>query len=159
MKHLPIIGLTVALTLLTATSALAIEAKELGTQVLAQYQTIQAALAGDSVGGVVEAASQIADIVKPCDCSVEESEASQALVDAARGVDGSDLATVREQFKALSKAMPAYLKVTGVDSAQLYFCPMVKGYWLQPAGEATIHNPYLGKSMSTCGTKVERVAG
>ncbi|MBZ0090586.1 MAG: DUF3347 domain-containing protein, partial [Thermoanaerobaculia bacterium] len=151
--------LTVALTLLAATSARAIEAKELGTRVLTQYQKIQAALAGDSVEGVVDAAGQIADIVKPCDCSLEESEASQVLVDAARRMNGSDLGTLREQFKGLSKAMPAYLKVTGVDSAQLYFCPMVKAYWLQAKGDGATHNPYYGRAMSGCGVKVERVAG
>ncbi len=159
MKRLSIIAMTTTLLALGASSARAIEAKELGAQVLAHYQAIQAALAEDSVRGVREAAAEIGDVVKPCDCTLEESAAAQALVDAARAMDGADLATLREQLEQLSKAMPAYLKVTGVDAAQLYFCPMAKAYWLQSKQDEATRNPYYGKAMPTCGVKVEQVGG
>lgn len=151
-------ALTIPL-LLAASTAGAVEARELGRQVLTEYQTIQTALAEDSIAGVREAAARIAEIVEPCDCSLEESEASQSVVESASGMTGSDLETLREQFKPLSLAVPKYLEVTGVDSAQLYHCPMAKAYWLQPKEDGTVSNPYFGKSMSRCGVKVAAVAG
>jgi len=159
MKRVSIIVLGATLMLLGAAVSRAEPAEEIGKRVLEHYQKAQAALAADSIEGVREAAERISDTVKPCDCSLEESAASQALVEAARGVVGADLATLREQLKPLSRALPAYLKVTGVDSAQLYYCPIVKAYWLQPKEEGTTRNPYYGKAMQSCGVKVERVAG
>lgn len=158
MKRISIIVLGATLMLLGAAVSRAEPAEEVGKRVLEQYRKVQVALAGDSIEGVREAAAQIADIVKPCDCTLEESAASEALVDAARGMQGADLPTLREQLKPLSRAMPAYLKVTGVDSAQLYFCPMVKAYWLQPKEEHAVRNPYYGKAMSSCGVKAEGLA-
>jgi len=159
MQRITIVALSAMLTLVGAAVGRAESAQEIGTEVLTQYQEIQAALAADTTDGVRGAAARIVETVKPCECTQGETEAAQAVVDAATAMDGADLATLREQLKALSKALPAYLEVTGVDSAQIYFCPMVKAYWLQGKGDGATHNPYYGKAMPGCGVKVERVAG
>lgn len=158
MKRFSIITLSMMLMALGASAARAGEADKTGLQALAQYQKIQAALSEDSIAGVREAAARIAETVEPCACSAEERAASRAVAEAARGVKGTDLATLREQFGRLSKAMATYLKIAGVDSSQLYYCPMAKAYWLQPRTDGASRNPYLGKAMPTCGLKVETVA-
>lgn len=159
MKRIMILTLSAVFTLVGAAVGRAESAQEIGTKVLIQYQEIQVALASDTTDGVREAAARIIETVKPCECTQGEMEAAQAVVDAATAMDGADLAALREQLKALSKALPAYLEVTGVDSAQLYFCPMVKAYWLQEKGDGATRNLYYGKAMPSCGVKVERVAG
>jgi len=159
MKRIATIALVGAVALFAATAVRAEPAAEIGKRVFEQYQRIEAALATDSIEGVREAAAEIAETVKPCDCTAEEGRASQALVDAARGIDGSDLTSVREQFKALSRALPAYLAVTGFDATQIYYCPMVDAYWLQAKSDGAVLNPYYGKSMQKCGTKVDRIEG
>lgn len=159
MKRITIVALGAMLTLVGAAVGRAESAQEIGASVFTDYQEIQAALAADTIEGVREAAARIVETVKPCECTAGEMEAAQAVVEAATAMDGTDLVALREQLKALSRALPAYLEVTGVDSAQLYFCPMVKAYWLQEKGDGTTHNPYYGKAMPGCGVKVERIAG
>lgn len=159
MNRITILAVSAVLMLVGAAVVRAESAQEIGTKVFNDYQEIQAALAADTTDGVREAAARIVETVKPCECTAGEMEAAQAVVEAATAMDGTDLAALREQLKALSKALPAYLEVTGVDSAQLYFCPMVKAYWLQEKGDGSTHNPYYGKAMPGCGVKVERVAG
>jgi len=66
----------------------------------------------------------------------------------------------REHFVTLSKNMYALLKVVRPD-APIYYqhCPMYnegKGaHWLSK--QKAIDNPYLGKSMPTCGSTVETI--
>ena len=158
MRHFTTLALGAVLLVVGAATALADDAaQQTGREVLAEYQKIQAALAADSTAGVVEAAATLADAAKPCNCTLEESAASKALVDAARAMTGTGLAALRERFKPLSEAMPAYLTAVGVDTAQLYYCPMAKAYWMQAKSEAAIHNPYLGTKMSMCGVKASGI--
>ena len=46
---------------------------------------------------------------------------------------------------------------TGFTGAQLYHCPMVKAYWLQPTSDTAVANPYYGSSMSKCGSRVNGI--
>jgi hypothetical protein len=36
---------------------------------------------------------------------------------------------------------------------------MADAYWLQKTGDDELRNPYYGKSMLTCGEKVDKVEG
>jgi len=71
----------------------------------------------------------------------------QKLAQAA--ADTGDIAATRERFKALS-ALATTMDLP--DGYSVAFCPMYKGgsKWVQK--KETIHNPYFGKSMATCGS-------
>jgi len=63
-----------------------------------------------------------------------------------------DLKAAREAFKPLSTSLIKYLADNKVPKGTYYeaYCPMVKASWLQP--DKSVKNPYMGKSMLTCGT-------
>ena len=63
-----------------------------------------------------------------------------------------DLKAAREAFKPLSASFVKYLadNKAGKGAYHEGYCPMVKASWLQK--EKEIRNPYMGKSMLTCGT-------
>jgi hypothetical protein len=126
-------------------------------EVLALYEKIQAALAADSTTGVVAAAATIAEKAAPCTCGGESEAAQQALVAAAKSMTGTDLAALREQLKALSRTTAVYLRTVGATGAQIFYCPMAPGYWLQKAGEE-MRNPYYGPAMLECGAPVDAIA-
>lgn len=62
----------------------------------------------------------------------------------------------REHFQSLSEDMYDLIKALGT-SQTLYkdYCPMVKAIWLSETKD--IKNPYLGKSMETCGQVKETI--
>jgi len=113
-----------------------------------QYLKIQAELAQDSMKGISDQAKAIAEAVKgdkmkmlPTDVATEAESLAKA----------KDLATARESFKALSDSLIKYLTDNKVHSGtytQVY-CPMANANWLQSGKD--VSNPYLGKSMPTCG--------
>ena len=76
------------------------------------------------------------------------------------GKNGGNIAHQREHFEMLSKDIYDLVKTFGGGQV-LYkdFCPMYnnkKGaFWLSETKE--IKNPYLGKSMPTCGTIKEEI--
>lgn len=127
-------------------------------EVTGLYRQIHERLAADSIEGVAEAAAAIAEKVRPCECGGDEKSAYEALGAAARAMTGSDLATLRDQFDDVSRALAAFLEATGFERSQLYYCSMAKGYWLQDRSDAAVRNPYLGKAMLACGSKVEGVS-
>lgn len=130
---------------------------EPGTRILAEYTAMHAALAADSAEGVSAHAAAIAKLARSVDGA--GADAYRALADAAGRLEGENLEALRSEFKEFSKAMATFVNEAGVDGAQLYYCPMAKGYWIQAAGEEGVKNPYYGQSMLKCGTKVERVEG
>lgn len=73
----------------------------------------------------------------------------------------SEIEHQREHFVSLSSNMFKLMKSVNVNSADIYyqFCPMAndgKGaYWLSEKSQ--IANPYLGKSMPTCGSTKETI--
>ena len=158
MKRILIVLVVVSSLLSIPALAVAEESASTATEVVALYQQMQAALAADSTDGVVAAAAAIAEKAKPCECGAEDAAAYEAVAAAAGKVDGQDLPTLREQFKGLSRAVAELLAGAGAKGSQVYFCPMAKGYWLQPASDTAPRNPYLGLSMPGCGTKVDKVA-
>jgi hypothetical protein len=135
----------------------AAESGDAGARILAEYSAMHSALAADSAQGVSAHAATIAEIARGADG--EPGGAYRSLAEAARGLEGVDLEVLRSKFKEFSKAMARFVNEAGVDGAQLYYCPMAKGYWIQNAADDGVRNPYYGRSMLKCGTKVEGVEG
>jgi hypothetical protein len=112
------------------------------------YLKVQSALADDSLRGVNEHASAIAKAVRGDGMQmlpVEVAQQADALAKA------KDLKAARQAFKPLSASLVKYLADNKVQRGTYHeaYCPMVKATWLQ--AEKGIKNPYMGKSMLTCG--------
>jgi hypothetical protein len=110
------------------------------TTVSMNYIDAAAALAADDLD---KAKASLAAFAK------ESSGEIQKLAQAA--ADTGDIAATRERFKALSAVVT---NMPLPDGYAVAFCPMYKGgsKWVQK--KDTIHNPYFGKTMQTCGTFV-----
>lgn len=113
------------------------------------YLKIQTELAKDSVKGVDKHANAIVNAVKGDEMkmlSLDVAKKAETLASA------KDLKAAREAFKPLSTSLVKYLadNKAGKGIYQEGYCPMVKASWLQK--ERDIKNPYMGKSMLTCGT-------
>lgn len=122
--------------------------KEPVNSVYDHYLKIQSSLAKDSLKGVSDDAGAIAKAVKGDSAKLlpaEVASEAEALAKAA------DLSAAREDFKPLSKSLIQYLADHKVhsDSFIEVYCPMADASWLQDRDE--VSNPYLGKSMPTCG--------
>jgi len=128
-------------------------------ELLALYGKVHAALAADSAAGVAEAAATIAAKAEHAGHHGPASAAYAAVATAAKAMTGDDLAALRERHKALSLAFAELVESGALSGAQLYYCPMADGYWLQAAADGGVKNPYYGKSMLKCGSKVDKVEG
>jgi hypothetical protein len=124
--------------------------------VLKPYLAIHAALADDSTEGVEKAADKLARAAREAAQAGAHGESLQAIADAAAELDGTDIAALRESFKGLSEAMIAYVRAAGAEGKGVYHCPMANASWVQ--AEGPVANPYHGKSMLRCGSKVEETA-
>jgi nitrogen fixation/metabolism regulation signal transduction histidine kinase len=116
--------------------------------VLDHYLAVQAELAKDSVKGLDEHANAIAKSVKGDEMkmlSLDVAKQAETLATA------KDLKTAREAFKPLSASLVKYLvdNKAGKGVYHEAYCPMVRAGWLQTGKD--IANPYMGKSMLTCG--------
>ena len=133
-------------------------------EVLDRYMAIQEKLAADTPEGVEDEAKALAGkisefFMKPC--KPEEAACASVMqkISAAAGrMKGTDLTTLRNDFKDLSVAMEKYWTdfSPAWPNVFVFHCPMAdneKGApWLQKGSE--IRNPYFGKTMSSCGEKV-----
>jgi hypothetical protein len=116
--------------------------------VLDHYLKIQTELAKDSIKGVDEHASAIANAIKGDDMkmlSPDVAKQADALAQA------KDVKAAREAFKPLSASLVKYLadKKAGQGTYHEAYCPMAKANWLQTG--KVIKNPYMGKAMPGCG--------
>lgn len=139
-----------------ATPSRAAEPSEPLGAMLDDYATIHDALAGDRIEGVAAAAAKIAERAESAAAGAASEDSLLKLAAAARAMTGSDLGALRGQLDDLSKAMAAMVDTSSAAGADLYYCPMVDGYWLQKKGDGK-RNPYYGKTMLGCGQKVDRV--
>lgn len=99
--------------------------------------------------------------------SVQQAKTFNDIADDAKehaehiGANGGNIAHQREHFDMLSKDMADLVKTFGNGGQTLYkdFCPMYnngKGaYWISEVKE--IKNPYLGKTMPSCGEVKEEM--
>lgn len=136
-------------------------AEEAGSRspLLGLYVKIHAALASDTPAGVAEAAAELANIALSEGRQAPEPKPYKALATAALALQGDDLTVLRAQFKVLSKAMATLVSTTGMADTQVYFCSMAGGYWIQSPASSSVENPYYGKEMLKCGSRVDRVDG
>lgn len=111
----------------------------------AHYERIQAALANDTVEGVATNAKDLAAIkeIGP--------DASKLAADLA---GSKDLERARTTFGALSEALVPKFLEAGIKGIDGYFCSMKNARWAQRTG--SVKNPYYGKSMLTCGQKIDQ---
>jgi Cu(I)/Ag(I) efflux system membrane fusion protein len=121
---------------------------EMSRAVIDPYLKIQAALADDSMDGVKANAGNVATAASSLGAPAMKIDTAAVQLAAATEIDGA-----REKFAALSEAIDTYmtgLKLKAPEGVKVAFCPMVQKPWLQ--ADATINNPYYGKSMQTCGS-------
>ena len=116
--------------------------------VLDHYLMIQTELAKDSVKSLDEHANAIAKSVKGDEMKMLSSDVATQAETLAKA---KDLKAAREAFKPLSTSLIKYLADNKAGKGKYHeaYCPMVKASWLQ--AEKDIKNPYMGKSMLTCG--------
>ena len=151
LKVIIIAPLLAAVGLLISTTVRAAEESALMEpvkSVLDHYLMIQTELAKDSVKGLDEHANAIAKAVKGDSMkmlSPDVAKQAEALAKA------KNIKTAREAFKPLSASLVKYLadNKAGKGAYHEAYCPMVKASWLQTSKDIT--NPYMGKSMLTCG--------
>jgi hypothetical protein len=121
---------------------------EMSRAVLDPYLKIQAALADDSMDGVKANAGDIATAATSLGAPAMKIDTAAVQLAAATEIDDA-----RSKFGTLSEAIDTYMKglhLTAPEGVKVAMCPMVQKPWLQT--DATIHNPYFGKSMQTCGS-------
>jgi Cu(I)/Ag(I) efflux system membrane fusion protein len=121
---------------------------EMSRGVIDPYLKIQAALADDSMDGVKANAGNIATAATALGAPAMKIDTAAVQLASATEIEDA-----REKFGALSEALDAYmtgLHLKAPAGVKVAFCPMVQKPWLQ--ADATINNPYYGKSMQTCGS-------
>ena len=125
------------------------------------YVPMQEALAGDSIATVKEQAAKVATeaeailMTKGEKPSLEAIEGLEAVVAAAKATNAAEIKALREQFKALSRAVAQLVERQAVAGYGIYFCPMADAYWIQKSG--AVKNPYYGAKMLGCGEVVKKV--
>ena len=120
--------------------------------VLAAYDVVRAALADDNLAAAKTAAEAFAK------AATSEAPPLAALGDAATAIaQTADIAAARAAFGTASKALLELLqeKAPWREGLIAFRCPMAKGYqkWIQ--FQRPMQNPYMGKEMLECGSKVE----
>ncbi|WP_343565614.1 DUF3347 domain-containing protein [Sphingobacterium sp.] len=137
-------------------------------EVYSAYFELKDALARDNGQAAQQAAQKMQAAVAKIDAAKLEAATAVAWKQYQRKLafDTEHIAGIdenehqREHFVTLSKNMYALLKVLRPDAPVYYqHCPMYnegKGaHWLSK--QEAIDNPYMGKSMSTCGSTVETI--
>lgn len=139
------------------------------SKLLKVYINLKNALAKDDDKGAADAGNELAKTFDDFDKSsltAEQAKVFDDIKEDARehaehiGTNAGNIEHQREHFETISKDMYDLVKVTGAGQ-KLYYtnCPMYnnnKGAnWLSETKE--IQNPYLGKSMATCGSVKEEL--
>ena len=121
---------------------------EMSRAVIDPYLKIQAALADDSMDEVKANAGNIATAATALGAPAMKIDTTAVQLASATQIEDA-----RDKFGALSEAIDTYmtgLHLTAPAGVKVAVCPMVHKPWLQ--ADATINNPYFGKSMQTCGS-------
>lgn len=139
------VGLSMTPRLAAAESAALMEPVK---SVFVDYLKIQKVLAQDSTAGVADNAQAIvklanADTMKMLPAEIAPQAGALAVA--------KDLQSARKAFQPLSNSLIGYLARMRVPPGEFFqvYCPMAKANWLQAS--KTVNNPYLGRSMATCG--------
>ena len=122
---------------------------------LGHYGTLRAALAADDLVGAKKAAQLLVDSpVDKAANAADEKRIATNLAAAKKAATADSLTDAREAFKTLSRK--AVHLAEGQSGYYRLICPHVpddQGKWVQTTNN--IANPYHGKSMLTCGKRLE----
>jgi hypothetical protein len=119
--------------------------------VLTHYLALHDALASDRLEGCADHVAQLA-------AAAVDADGLEAVAKDAAGLDSSSLEALRSGFNALSIAVADAVTAGSLNGADLYYCPMAKGYWLQATADDGVRNPYYGASMLRCGGPAKAIA-
>jgi hypothetical protein len=137
--------------------------------ILAHYLDMKNALTKDNGKGAADAGNELVKAFDGFDKTTLTKEQAKTFADIqtdARenaehiGANAGNITHQREHFETLSKDLHDLVKVTGAGQKLYYInCPMYNNNeganWLSESKE--IQNPYLGKSMTTCGSVKEEI--
>ncbi|MDR0867150.1 MAG: hypothetical protein LBP75_01570 [Planctomycetota bacterium] len=121
-------------------------AAELPSDFLSAVEDVTAALSADNFKQYQQAL--------PALTAANTDAALAPLVDNLSGA--KDIKAARQQFLAFSNAVAGLVLAQADSSAQVFQCPMVPGgpgRWVQASG-TQIANPYFGKKMLRCGSRL-----
>ncbi|CAN5865792.1 hypothetical protein BH24ACI5_BH24ACI5_28720 [soil metagenome] len=110
------------------------------------YEAIRVALADDELKGVAGHARALAPLAE----AIGGPEARKA----AAGIgEARDIKVARERFGVLSASLLPKFEAASLEGVHLFTCGMVSQSWAQRGQK--VQNPYMGKSMLTCGSPYE----
>lgn len=135
-------------------------------EVITHYLHLKNALASDNTKEAATAGGQLQTALTNLGKQTMNEGQKKAYADIAGDAEenaehisknGGNIKHQREHFQSLSEDIYDLVKAFGT-SQTLYkdYCPMAKASWLSEV--KNIKNPYLGKSMPTCGTVKETIA-
>ena len=106
------------------------------------YETIRAALASDSMKDIAKHAAALAPMAE----SISGTEARKA----AEGLRAAtDIKRAREHFGVTSALLIPKFEKAALKDVHFFTCSMVNQSWAQRGKD--VRNPYMGKTMLTCG--------
>lgn len=110
-----------------------------------EYALLQKALANDNADDAQKAAANLVKALKDIPKSATAAKVAVAISKT------NDIKAQRKSFASLSTALENLFKANKPEDVMIYihYCPMAKVSWLSNSKD--IQNPYLGKSMPTCG--------
>jgi hypothetical protein len=132
--------LTIGLVAVAFVRLVAAEAMPMKSELLPAYVKIAEALAADDLSTAKTAAGALAD-------HAGMAEQKQIAEQAGSVAKATDLPAARERFKTLSLSIEPL--AAGEDGYTVMTCTMANADWVQASTE--VKNPYLGKSMQSCG--------
>ena len=137
---------TTAAFILMALAAVPALAQSDAAKTFEHYEAIRAALAGDELKGVDRHATALAPLAE----GLGGAEARKA----AEGIGTArDIKVARERFGVLSASLLPKFEAAALEGVHLFTCGMVNQSWAQRGQK--VQNPYMGKSMLTCGSPYE----
>ncbi|MBL7692072.1 MAG: DUF3347 domain-containing protein [Flavipsychrobacter sp.] len=144
------------ITMLFCFGVLQVSAQQISNALPAYYNVKEALISGNEATVTQRAADLMHEIEKAAPSVAEPGRS--ALISGSRALAGAtSLDKQRSLFAPLSEQMAAAVKTAHPADTTVYkmYCPMKKAYWL--SNEATIRNPYYGKSMLSCGNVAEEI--
>jgi hypothetical protein len=129
------------------------EARETGqvpvapeAQAFVYYERIRSALAADRLDDVGQNSSSLAPLAETVG-GADTRKAADAVGAA------TNLKDARESFGRLSSLLVPKFEQARLKDVHVFTCSMAKKSWAQAGSD--IANPYMGKSMLTCGSPVK----
>ncbi|MBI4403613.1 MAG: DUF3347 domain-containing protein [Deltaproteobacteria bacterium] len=145
--------------LFLTSAALACDAVE---PVFEDYHTMELALTQDLPGIAIDGAKLLDEHaehwlkeVPATDPRYTDVKIMQDSAKAIVALSAEKLKEIRIHFEAMSTAIISLIrKVPALQTDwQLYYCSMVKKFWVQPKTDKELMNPYAGTQMPHCGSK------